>query len=61
MSKYEKIKSEFENHADRERAAGMKKYMRDQFEFYGIPAMERKKTWTTRTMVQMLYIEMCLT
>ena len=45
MSKYEKIKSEFENHADRERAAGMKKYMRDQFEFYGIPAMERKKIY----------------
>ena len=42
MTKFETIKTEYEKHSNAEKAAGMKKYMRDQFEYYGIPTPERK-------------------
>ncbi|NLC40276.1 MAG: DNA alkylation repair protein [Clostridiaceae bacterium] len=42
MDKYLTLKSRFEAHADEERAAGMKRYMRDQFSFYGLQAAERR-------------------
>lgn len=42
MSKYETIKEMFEEHANSEKAIGMKKYMRDLFDYYGIATPERK-------------------
>lgn len=42
MTKFETIKTEYEKLSNAEKAAGMKKYMRDQFEYYGIPTPERK-------------------
>ena len=42
MSKYEKIREIFETQADGEKALEMKKYMRNQFEFYGLPTPKRK-------------------
>lgn len=42
MSKYETIKEMFEKHADSEKAIGMKAYMRNLFDFYGIAAPKRK-------------------
>ena len=38
-----KVKTVFEENKDDEKAVDMKKYMRDQFEFYGIQATERRK------------------
>ena len=42
MDKYAEIKRLFEGAADSERAAAMAKYMRNKFEFYGIPTPLRK-------------------
>jgi 3-methyladenine DNA glycosylase AlkD len=36
------LKELFEIHADRENAEHMKRYMRNQFEFFGIKTPERK-------------------
>ena len=43
MNKYEIIKKVFENNADEENAISMSNYMRNQFEFYGIPSQLRKE------------------
>ncbi|OUZ19261.1 DNA alkylation repair protein [Enterococcus cecorum] len=45
MSKYETIKKIFENHSNPERAISMSKYMKDQFSFYGIAAVDRKNLY----------------
>jgi 3-methyladenine DNA glycosylase AlkD len=37
------LKELFENHANRENTEHMKRYMRDQFEFYGIKTPGRKE------------------
>ena len=42
MDKYSLIKELFEGEQDKENAVQMSKYMKDQFEFYGIPSPERK-------------------
>ncbi|MDD6154455.1 MAG: DNA alkylation repair protein [Eubacteriales bacterium] len=42
LAKYEYINEAFEKRANTERAAGMEKYMLNQFEFYGIQSVERK-------------------
>lgn len=43
MTKYEIIKKIFENNRNNENAISMSKYMRDKFEFYGIPSLLRKE------------------
>lgn len=43
MSKYATLLECFEEHRDLERAKSMKAYMKDQFEFFGIPSPLRKK------------------
>jgi len=45
MDKYRAMKNVFEENADEENAIAMSKYMKDNFEFYGIPAPERKKLY----------------
>ena len=42
MDKYLEIKELFEQHKNEERAKDMSKYMRNLFDFYGIPTTERK-------------------
>ena len=42
MDKYFDIKKRFEEKEDKENAAQMAKYMRDQFVFYGLPTPKRK-------------------
>ncbi len=42
MNKYIQIKEKFEENADEENAKAMSKYMRNKFEFYGIPSPRRK-------------------
>ena len=39
----DEIKSIFNDNADKDKAVQMKKYMRDQFEFFGLQAAERRK------------------
>lgn len=43
MIKYEILKNIFENNMNEDIAISMSKYMRDKFEFYGIPSPLRKK------------------
>ena len=43
MDKYLKMKKEFEDRADAKNATAMAKYMRNQFDFYGIAAPKRKE------------------
>lgn len=45
MEKYLEIKKQFEDLQDKEKAAVMSKYMRNKFEFYGIPAPKRKEQY----------------
>lgn len=45
MDKYETLKKLFENHSNPERAISMSKYMKDQFSFYGIAAVDRKNLY----------------
>lgn len=45
MDKYLKIKKIFESKEDKENAIAMSKYMRNMFDFYGLPAPERKKIY----------------
>ena len=45
MDKFLEIKRNFEAKADKERSAAMRKYMRDLFDFYGIPTPERKEIY----------------
>lgn len=42
MGKYLEIKKRFEKLQDKEKSAVMSRYMRNKFEFYGIPAPKRK-------------------
>lgn len=42
MDKYLEIKKLFEQNEDKENAISMAKYMRNLFEFYGIPTPKRK-------------------
>ena len=45
MDKYFKIKRIFEAREDRENAAAMSRYMRNLFDFYGLPASARKEAY----------------
>ena len=45
MGPYFEIKKEFESRADSENAAAMAKYMKDRFNFYGLPAPKRKEVY----------------
>ena len=45
MDKYFDIKKRFEEKEDKENAAQMAKYMRDQFVFYGLPTPKRKAVY----------------
>ena len=45
MDKYLEIKKLFEQNEDKENAISMAKYMRNLFEFYGIPTPKRKKIY----------------
>lgn len=42
---YQKLKQKFETHQNQEQAIQMKKYMRNQFEFYGYHSLERKQVY----------------
>ncbi|MEE1227949.1 MAG: hypothetical protein U0K57_03185 [Lachnospiraceae bacterium] len=57
MSKYKKIKSEFELHADQKRAVGMKKYMREQFEFPRV--CQSHNLLSDVVLCQPLYLDIC--
>lgn len=45
MDKYLKIKKEFEANRDNENAVKMAKYMRNMFQFYGLPTPKRKQIY----------------
>ena len=45
MKKYLEIKKQFEQNEDKEKATAMAKYMRNLFEFYGIPTPRRKEIY----------------
>ena len=45
MDKYLEIKKIFESREDKENAVAMSKYMRNLFDFYGIPASKRKEVY----------------
>ena len=45
MDKYFDIKKRFEEKEDKENAAQMAKYMRNQFVFYGLPTPKRKAVY----------------
>ena len=45
MNKYLKLKTAFEKIQNPEKAISMSKYMRNLFEFYGIPGPERKNAY----------------
>lgn len=42
MDKYQEIKNQFILHQDKKRAISMSNYLRDQFQFYGIPTPKRR-------------------
>lgn len=48
MDKYLEIKKLFEQNEDKENAIAMAKYMRNLFEFYGIPTPKRKALYIAR-------------
>ena len=45
MDKYLEIKKMFESKEDKENAIAMSKYMRNMFDFYGLPTPKRKKVY----------------
>lgn len=45
MDKYSFIKDEFEKISDRDKADSMAKYMRNMFQFYGIPSPKRREAY----------------
>ena len=45
MNKYIEIKKKFESKEDKENAIAMSKYMRNMFEFYGLPTPKRKEVY----------------
>lgn len=48
MDKYLEIKKLFEQNEDKENAIAMAKYMRNLFEFYGVPTPKRKALYIAR-------------
>lgn len=46
MDKYLEIKKAFESREDKENAESMSKYMRNRFDFYGIPTPKRKEVYS---------------
>ncbi|MCM1136109.1 MAG: DNA alkylation repair protein, partial [Clostridium sp.] len=46
MNKYVMMKIAFERNADVENAAKMSKYMRNMFDFYGLPTPKRKEVYS---------------
>lgn len=46
MDKYLEIKKAFESREDKENAESMSKYMRNRFDFYGIPTPKRKDVYS---------------
>lgn len=47
MDKYLEIKKSFESKEDKENAVAMSKYMRNMFDFYGIPTPKRKEVYNS--------------
>ncbi len=45
MDKFLEIKKRFESREDKENAVAMSKYMRNMFDFYGLPAPRRKEVY----------------
>ena len=45
MDKFLEIRKIFESNADKEKAITMSKYMRNMFDFYGLPSPKRKKLY----------------
>ena len=45
MDKYLEIKEIFESREDKENAIAMSKYMRNMFDFYGLPTPKRKEVY----------------
>lgn len=45
MDKYSQIRNAFEEREDKENAVVMSKYMRDKFDFYGLPTPKRKEVY----------------
>lgn len=45
MDKYLEMKKAFESREDKEKAITMSKYMRNLFDFYGIPTPKRKEVY----------------
>ena len=45
MDKYLEIKKMFESKEDKENAIAMSKYMRNMFDFYGLPTPKRKEVY----------------
>ena len=45
MNKYLEIKKIFESREDKENAIAMSKYMRNMFDFYGLPTPKRKEVY----------------
>ena len=45
MDKYLAIKKIFESREDKENAIAMSKYMRNMFDFYGLPTPKRKEVY----------------
>ena len=45
MDKFLEIKQQFESREDKENAIAMSKYMRNMFDFYGLPAPRRKEVY----------------
>ena len=45
MDKYSEIKKIFESREDKENAVAMSKYMRNMFDFYGLPTPKRKEVY----------------
>ena len=43
MNKYLEIKKAFESNKNKENAVSMSKYMRNMFDFYGIPTPKRRE------------------
>lgn len=48
MDKYLEIKKLFEQNEDKENAIAMAKYMRNLFEFYGVPTRKKKALYIAR-------------
>ena len=62
MDSYLEIKKIFEGEADKENAEAMSKYMRNKFEFYGLPTPKRKelsKDFLTDDYVCLLLLNNC--